>query len=404
MLRKRTLFPEHRSEEIQRIGTIRRLQEMEGSMIRAGIVGLGKMGLSHQCIVNAHPDMDLRAVCDTSNYVLDVLSKYTGVKTYSNYENMLAEEELDCLFVATPSTYHSKIVTAALERGLHVFCEKPYALDAETGFCLAELAEQKGLVNQVGYHYRFVAAFNEAKRLLDRKLIGDLYHVRAEAYGPVVLRPTGATWRSKKSEGGGCLYDYACHAIDLVNHIVGRPASVSGTVLNSVFSNDVDDEIYSTFQFNSGCYGQLATNWSDESYRKMSVKLSFWGTNGRINVDRQEIQVYIRSLPKPVELFTQGWNMRYTTDMTSPVWFYMRGEEYSAQIDHFAQCIKKRVPAISSFRSASDTALVAAMMRQDAIRSRTTIDRPNAIDADSKQPALEIPRPKSFFAKLLGRT
>jgi scyllo-inositol 2-dehydrogenase (NADP+) len=373
-------------------------------MIRAGIIGLGKMGLSHQCIVNAHPEMDLRAVCDTSSYVLDVLAKYTGVRTYSNHEKMLAGEELDCVFVATPSTYHRPIVTAALERDLHVFCEKPYALDAETGFRLAELAESKGLVNQVGYHYRFVAAFNEAKRLLDKNLIGEVHHVRAEAYGPVVLRPTGATWRSKRSEGGGCLYDYACHAIDLVNHLIGQPVAVSGTVLNSVFSKDVDDEIYSTFHFGSGCYGQLAANWSDESFRKMSVKLSFWGTNGRINVDRQELQVYLRSLPEPFERFAPGWNMRYTTELTSPVWFYMRGEEYSAQVDHFVNCIKTGVPSVSTFRSASSTVLVASMMRQDALQTGTPIARAGAASAGPTQPKTPPTRGRSFVRSLLGKS
>src|SRR5579883_799852 len=331
-------------------------------MLRAGIVGLGKMGLSHHSIVNAHPQIALKAVSDTSSYVLDVLAKYTGVGTYTDYRKMLAEEALDCLIVATPSKFHADVVEAALERGLHVFCEKPFGLDPRTGYRLAELAERRKLVNQVGYHYRFVAAFAEAKRLLDRKLIGELHHMRAEAYGPVVLRPKGSTWRSQKSEGGGCLFDYACHAIDLVNHLAGRPRAVSGTVLNSVFSSDVDDEIYSTFHFSKGFKGQLATNWSDETYRKMSVKLTFWGKNGRINVDRQEIQVYLRSLDEPFEDFKQGWNVRYTTELTQPVAFYVRGEEYSAQIDHFVQCILAGKEALSTFRSASDTTLIANMM------------------------------------------
>ena len=108
-------------------------------MFRAAIVGLGKMGLSHQSMVNAHPQIELAAVCDSSGYVLDVLSKYTGVKTYTDYKKMLAEEHLDCVFVATPSRYHAEIVTAALERNLHVFCEKPFALDPEIGFQLAEI-------------------------------------------------------------------------------------------------------------------------------------------------------------------------------------------------------------------------------------------------------------------------
>jgi predicted dehydrogenase len=377
------------------------LESWNYAMLRAGIVGLGKMGLSHQSMVNAHPDLKLVAVCDTSAYMLEVLAKYTGVKTYSDYAEMLAQEQLDCVFVATPSRYHSDIVTAALERDLHVFCEKPFGLDPQVGYRLADLAERKNRINQVGYHYRFVGAFNEARRMLDRQLIGKVHHVRAEAYGPVVLRPKGSTWRSQKSEGGGCLFDYACHAIDLVNYLVGCPVGVSGTVLNSVFSSDVDDEIYSTFHFLNGSKGQLATNWSDESFRKMSVKISLWGSKGRINVDRQELQVYLRALDEPFEDFKPGWNMRYTTELTKPVWFYVRGEEYSAQIDHFVQCMKTNTVPISTFRSATDTSLVATMMREDAGKPYTAVE---ANGSQENWPAVDAAPPaKSFVRNVFDR-
>jgi scyllo-inositol 2-dehydrogenase (NADP+) len=373
-------------------------------MLRVGIVGLGKMGLSHQSIINAHPNVKLVSVCDSAAYILDLLSKYTGVKTYTDHKTMLAEEALDCLFVATPSKHHAAIVETALNRGLHVFCEKPFALEPEVGFRLADLADSKRLVNQVGYHYRFVAAFREAKRLLAQSIIGDLHHLRAEAYGPVVLRPRGSTWRSQKSEGGGCLFDYACHAIDLINYLVGCPRAVSGTIFNSVFSNDVDDEIYSTLHFSERFHGQLATNWSDDSFRKMSVKLSLWGTNGRINVDRQEVQIYLRALPKPIEDFTQGWNVRYTTELTQPVWFYVRGEEYSAQIDHFVQSVKTGGKALSDFRSASDASLVAAMMRQDAAKMHTVVSAQDADDARSISYSVSVrpQRKKSLMQKVFG--
>jgi predicted dehydrogenase len=203
--------------------------------------------------------------------------------------------------------------------------------------------------------------------------------------------------------GGGCLFDYSCHAIDLVNYLVGRPTAVSGSVLNNVFSNDVDDEIYATFQFAKGFYGQLATNWSDESFRKMSVKVSIWGTNGRINVDRQEIQVYIRSLAEPIDGFAPGWNVRYTTDLTRPVWFYVRGEEYSAQIEHFVECIKTGSAALSNFRTASDASLVAAMMRADAAKPRTAVAPGADSEPAAAATAASAPRGRSFVRTLLGR-
>ena len=124
------------------------------------------------------------------------------------------------------------------------FARSPFASTQKKGRANT-LANKKGLVNQVGYHYRFVGAFQEVKRLLDAKAIGEVTHVLAEAYGPVVLKPKGSTWRTQRSEGGGCLYDYAAHPLNLVNWYLGAQG-VGGSVLNRIFSKDTDDEVFST--------------------------------------------------------------------------------------------------------------------------------------------------------------
>lgn len=332
-------------------------------MIKLGMIGLGKMGLSHHAIVNAHPDIKVVAACDATAYLTDVLTKYTGLKCYADYDRMLAEEALDAVIIATPSKLHASMVTTALEKNLHVFCEKPFVLDVADGERLVALAEQRGLVNQVGYHYRFVGAFQEAARVVRSGALGTVHHVRAEAYGPVVLRAKGGTWRSTKSEGGGALYDYACHALDLVNFVAGRPDGVSGVVRQGVFSRDVDDEVYCSMHYANGASGQLCVNWSDESFRKMSTKISVWGTNGRITADRQECQIYLREASPHLPEAPAGWSVRYTTDLTKEVWFYLRGEEYSAQVDYFAQSIKeKRLNGENTFRSALDADRLVSMI------------------------------------------
>ncbi len=332
-------------------------------MIRTAMVGLGKMGLSHLAILRAHPELDLVAGCDSTAYLTDILTKYSGLKCYDDFDRMLEQEPLDALVVATPSKLHAPMVEKALNRGLHVFCEKPFVLDVHDGEKLVSLAESKGLVNQVGYHYRFVGAFKEAARVVASGALGTVHHVRAEAYGPVVLRTKGGTWRSAKSEGGGALYDYACHAIDLVNFVVGPPAAVDGVVRHGVFSRDVDDEIYCTLRYADGCSGQLSVNWSDESFRKMSTKVSVWGTNGRINADRQECQIFLREPQAALPGMGKGWTIRYTTDLTEEVWYYLRGEEYSAQIDYFAKSIAaRRVDGTNTFRSALEADRLVSMI------------------------------------------
>ncbi len=171
--------------------------------VRIALIGLGKMGISHVAILRAHPDVELVAVCDPQGFVLDGISKYTGLKTYRQFTDLLANETLHGVVVATPSRFHDDIVRAALEQDLAVFCEKPFSLDAKVALELAELAEGRGLINHVGYHYRHVAAFREAKRLLDSGVIGKVHHLRAEAYGPVVLRPNPAGTLYFKLEGKG---------------------------------------------------------------------------------------------------------------------------------------------------------------------------------------------------------
>ena len=336
-------------------------------MIKVGLVGLGKMGISHLAIVNSHPDVVVAGACDTNSYVRDVLAKHTGLHCYPDLGSLLQREALDAVIVSTPTHLHAEMVRTALERELHVFCEKPFCLDVADGQSLIELAERRGVANQVGYHLRFVATFAEAARILKSGALGAIHHVRAEAYGPVVLRAKGRTWRAEKGAGGGALYDYACHAIDLVNFLVGRPDTVAGVVLNSIFSRDVEDEVYCSMSFGSGATGQLAVNWSDESFRRMFVRIGVWGSNGRILVDRQEYQLYLRQPHEALPELSRGWTVRYTTDLTAPVHYYLRGEEYSQQIDYFVESIQqRRVDGTNSFRSAFEADHVVALLRTDA--------------------------------------
>lgn len=175
-----------------------------------------------------------------------------------------------------------------------------------------------------------------------------------------------------KAEGGGALYDYACHAIDLMNFVAGVPNSVDGVVRHGVFSSDVDDEVYCTMRYADGASGQLCVNWSDESFRKMSTKISVWGTNGRVTADRQECQIYLRETHPELPELQPGWTIRYTTDLTEEVWYYLRGEEYSAQIDYFAQSIKtNRTTGENTFRSALDVDRVVDMITGAASSART---------------------------------
>lgn len=335
--------------------------------VRIAVVGLGKMGLSHFSMVNAHPQADTIA-CDGSGFLVDVLTRNIDTPIYRDYEDLLAKESLDAVVIATPSKLHAPMVRAAFDRDIHVFCEKPFCLDWQDSEALTALASEKGLIGQVGYHYRYVGAFREMKRILESGALGQITHVLAEAYGPVVLRPKRATWRTDKAEGGGCLYDYAAHPLNLLNWFFGTPDRVSGSVLSSVFSEATDDEVFSTLQWNDGPTAQLSVNWSDESHRKMTTRIAMIGTNGRIFADRQECQLYLREETPALSGYGAGWTVKYTTELTEDRWFYLRGEEYSGQIDDFILAVQagRSRAEENDFASATETDRTLAMVIDNA--------------------------------------
>ncbi len=312
-------------------------------MIKGAIIGLGKMGISHAAIVGAHPDVDMVAVCDTSSLVLDAFKKFSAVRTYNNYKELIEKETLDFVLVATPTRFHYPIAKFALEKGLHVFCEKPFSLTTAEGEELTDIAQNKFLVNQVGYHNHFIGTFREMKRLLKAGVLGELVHFVGEAYGPVVTKEKGGTWRSKPEEGGGCLYDYASHVINLIQEIIGRPVKTSGSQLKNIYSNGVEDAVYGNLHLQNGISGILSVNWSDETYRKMSTILTVQGKNGKIICDATEIKIFLKEESKK-EGLDKGWTIKYITDFAIPVKYYLRGEEYSAQIDQFIDSIKNKKP------------------------------------------------------------
>ena len=323
-------------------------------MVRTGIIGVGKMGMSHLAILGAHPDVEVVGVCDSSKMVTDAIGKYSGFPCFTDYKKMLDEARPDAVVVSVPTKFHAPMVKELLDKGIHVFSEKPFCLTPEDGRPLLELARQKKLVNQVGYHNKFVGTFREVKRILDSGKLGELYHFTGEAYGPVVVRPKQDTWRSSAGEGGGCLMDYASHVIDLINYLLAPVNEVKASLLKSVHSKEVEDAVYALMVLQNKVSGVLSVNWSDDTHRKMSTTVTIEGKKGKIISDANELKVFFKD--DAPEGYSKGWNVKYITDLTEEVWFYLRGEEYSAQMDYFIRAVQGKVPnSINTFESAWHT-------------------------------------------------
>ncbi len=332
-------------------------------MIKVALIGAGKMGISHLAILGAHPDVEIVGVADTTKIVTEVLSKYTNFQCFSDYHKMIEEERPDAVVVAVPTKYHASLVEQLLNRGIHVFVEKPFCLCVNDGLALTKIAIEKHLVNQVGYHNKFIGTFLEAKNLIEQGAIGDIMHFSGDMNGPVVIKQKQNNWRSKPEEGGGCLMDYAAHLIDLINYLVAPISNVQGVILKSFYSGQVEDSVFSLLETENHISGVINVNWSDETYRKMSTQITIIGSKGKIIVDATELKVYLKH-DINIDNYTKGWNIKHINDFSEDVDFFLRGEEYSAQMNHFIKAVQQNEPNhINNFKSASQTDYVIDLIR-----------------------------------------
>ena len=309
--------------------------------IRIGIVGMGRMGITHFSIINSHPQVDVVSVSDTSKMILDYLKKFMdGLSVYTSYEKQLETDNLDGIVVCTPPTLHYDICKKALAKGISVFCEKPFTTSVEEARELAEQFEAAGLVNQVGYVYRCWDSFQKAKEFLDTALVGDVLNYRIELISSSIDKPQkGNGWRTRRESGGGATFEVGSHIIDLANYYFGMPDRIAGSSMINLNSQVVEDIVHSTFHYQDGKVGQLYVNWCDLTYRKPTIKLEMFGNKGKLLVDSYALKFFLN---EPRQGYEKGWHHLNSTDLSRPVPFYVRGNAFTTQLYSFVNRILDR--------------------------------------------------------------
>ena len=325
--------------------------------VRVGIIGFGRMGITHYSIINTHPAVEMTAIADTSNMMLNMIKKYLpGVKMYEDYNNLLKSGLVDAVIVCTPSSMHYDVCKLACEQGVNVFCEKPFTTDPKLATDLADMFEKKGLVNQVGYVYRFDSVFKKVKDLLEQGIIGRMVHINAQFLSATISKQQPEKgWRSKRENGGGCTYEMGSHVIDLMEFFFGKPQKILGSMTNKVYSEAVEDITDVEMVYDGGVTANIHVNWSDYTYRKPMLKLDFHGTKGKIQADLYGYKVFLREENKEAGL-PEGWSSVPMNMIPDPCPFYVRGTSFTNQLYAFADAVKEAsVSKGCSFRAASDT-------------------------------------------------
>jgi predicted dehydrogenase len=205
-----------------------------------------------------------------------------GVPSWESLEAALAACPAEAVYIATPVFVHAAQTIAALRAGRHVLCEKPMAMDYQQAVTIEQAAEETGRTLGIAYYRRMYPKVERARELLAAGAIGR--PVFAEATAHDWFYPAGAArdWLLDPAKaGGGPLYDIACHRIDLMNYLFGRPMRATGYRSTLVHRIAVEDNATVLTEHDSGVRGMVDVRWHSRVARD---EFRIRGTDGEMDL------------------------------------------------------------------------------------------------------------------------
>ncbi len=248
---------------------------------KVGIAGYGIIGERRHKYIDDNPQLQTIAVCD-QKFDNDTILE-SGVKCYSNYQNLL-DEPIDILFICLPNYLAPEVTIAGLERGMHIFCEKPpgrNVLDVEDVIQVKQ--KYPKLYLKYGFNHRYHDSVKDALEIVRSGKLGKVVNIRG-IYGKSIISPFNKTWRSKrKYAGGGILLDQGIHIVDLMQLFCDEFIEVKSFVSNSFWKCDVEDNVYAIMRSKSGVVGTLhssATQWQHRFSLEIGLEEGYLGLYG----------------------------------------------------------------------------------------------------------------------------
>lgn len=231
--------------------------------IEIGFLGAGFISRTHRFFL-AHAPVDHRivAVHDPDGERARVFAQRRGAEVMGE-DDLL--DRVDAVFVTAWTSTHERLVRAAAERGVAVFCEKPLAFDAIATRRMIDVVETAGVVNQVGLVLRSLPQFVYARHLLADERAGRLMTIafRDDQFIPV-QGYYESTWRVDPIRcGRGTLLEHSIHDVDIMRHVAGPVDRVSGVVREMHGHPRIDDLAVARLEFAGGAVASLSSIWHD---------------------------------------------------------------------------------------------------------------------------------------------
>ena len=233
------------------------------SMVRLAVVGTGWQGQGHLNTMKEINEIEVVGVCDLNEELLAKAVNKFGVKGFQNYVEMLDETHPDGIIICTPPEVREFLVREAAERGIHCFIEKPPAKNLEMAKKVDEILDRTGVINSVGFMYRYSSAVQKTKELIAGRRVA---LVRSAMLDGLALRPNWPRWFFDKERSGGPAFDQAIHIFDLSRYLLGEVDQVTGYQDNLIVPKGedftIEDSFSLTMKYTNGILQNHTHTWS----------------------------------------------------------------------------------------------------------------------------------------------
>lgn len=350
----------------------------KSSMIQIGVIGTGKRGLGLIDTINKIPNLKVVACCDIIPENLDEAINKAGskVKKYINYHQLLDDNDVDAVIIATPLYLHFPMVKAAIDAKKHIYVEKSMAFTIEETLDMVKQVRGSKLVFQVGFQYRNFELYHKVKKIINEGWIGDTYsfecqYNRNSDWRYPVKDPKFekiVNWRMYKDMCGGPLSELCAHEIDAVNFILDtHPLKVVGMGGIDYWKDgrETYDNVRTVYEYKNGVRATFTSVLSN-AYNGYQIRIL--GNKATIEIGRNKAFIYPESSNKvlgTVDGVTGATIANATQGEKSEIVFLEPGskmvEPTFNALKEFANCIINSKKPSSNIDTGRDSAIAICM-------------------------------------------
>ena len=292
-------------------------------MIKIGIAGYGKIGRLRANILNERDDITITGVFDP------IKPKRLKAGTFYESFDELLNSDLDAIFICGYNTVLAEYTAKSLNKGLHVFCEKPPAMKTEDLEKVFDALKSSGKVLKYGFNHRYHYSVMEAKKIIDSGRMGRLLWIRG-VYGKAGSIDYDKNWRNyKKYSGGGILIDQGIHMLDLIRYFSAEKFNKINSYITTAFWNiKVEDNAFILMQSDNNIIASMhssATQWRHKFLLEMCFEEGYLNLDGilsgtrsyapeKLIIGRREFEDVTFAMGKPKETIVSfendhSWNL-----------------------------------------------------------------------------------------------